>query len=213
MNSEMIKFFLSGGVPCGFADSEGEINANAKMIDFLGLNKDAPEMVTLLEKIRTEKSPFFVIINLLSDFKKSPTVWQFRFLPLFGHNKEYLGTFFHAHEFLFLSPLDYVDGMQPYAVTTEQPNDILSRREWQVLFFTMHRFSSKEIGRRLNIFPSTVESHLKAIYRKVDVHSACQLRAFCKSKGFERYIPLDFIEKSKCISTVYYSKVREVYGI
>ncbi len=39
MNSEMIKFFLSSAVPCGFSDSEGEIKANAKMIDFLGLNK------------------------------------------------------------------------------------------------------------------------------------------------------------------------------
>ncbi|HGJ5857333.1 hypothetical protein [Arsenophonus nasoniae] len=85
MNSEMIKFFLSSGVPCGFADSEGEIKANAKMVDFLGLNKDAPEMVTLLEKIRTEKSPFFVIINLVSDFNQSPKVWQFHFLPLFAH--------------------------------------------------------------------------------------------------------------------------------
>ncbi|HGJ5878770.1 MAG TPA: hypothetical protein ACHBZ9_06810, partial [Arsenophonus nasoniae] len=66
MNSEMIKFFLSSAVPSGFVDSEGEIKANAKMVDFLGLNKDAPEMVTLLEKIRTEKSPFFVIIKLVS---------------------------------------------------------------------------------------------------------------------------------------------------
>ncbi|HGJ5879263.1 MAG TPA: hypothetical protein ACHBZ9_09370 [Arsenophonus nasoniae] len=67
MNTEMIKFFLSGAVPCGFADSEGEIKANAKMVDFLGLNKDAPEMLTLLEKIRTEKSPFSLTCNLPSD--------------------------------------------------------------------------------------------------------------------------------------------------
>ncbi|HGJ5857400.1 MAG TPA: hypothetical protein ACHBZ1_16695, partial [Arsenophonus nasoniae] len=71
--------------------------------DFLGLNKDAPEMVTLLEKIRTEKSPFFVIINLVSDFNKAPKIWQFHFLPLFCSENSYLGTFFHAHEFLFLS--------------------------------------------------------------------------------------------------------------
>ncbi|WP_334472570.1 hypothetical protein [Arsenophonus sp. PmNCSU2021_1] len=69
MNSEMIKFFFSSAVPSGFVDSEGEIKANTKMVDFLGLNKNAPEMVTLLEKTRTEKSPFFVIIKLVSDFK------------------------------------------------------------------------------------------------------------------------------------------------
>ncbi|HGJ5879965.1 MAG TPA: hypothetical protein ACHBZ9_13155 [Arsenophonus nasoniae] len=129
MKLEMHEFCRHATVPCGFADSEGEINANAKMLDFLGLNKDAPEMVILLEKIRTEKSPFFVIINLVSDFNQSPKVWQFHFLPLFCSENGYLGTFFHAHEFLFLSPLEYVDGMQPYAVTTEKPNKLFMVRK------------------------------------------------------------------------------------
>ncbi|WGM13112.1 LuxR C-terminal-related transcriptional regulator (plasmid) [Arsenophonus nasoniae] len=189
----MIKFFLSGAVPCGFADSEGEIKANAKMVDFLGLNKDAPEMVTLLEKIRTEKSPFFVIINLVSDFNKAPKIWQFHFLPLFCSENSYLGTFFHAHEFLFLSPLEYVDGMQPYFVTTEKPNKLFTDKEWEVLFFTMHRLSSKEIARRLNIGTRTTNNHLNIIYEKAGVHSGCQLRAFGKSKGFDRYIPYNLI--------------------
>ncbi|WP_051297214.1 helix-turn-helix transcriptional regulator [Arsenophonus nasoniae] len=193
MNSEMIKFFLSGAVPCGFVDSEGEIKANAKMVDFLGLNKDAPEMVTLLEKIRTEKSPFFVIINLVSDFNKAPKIWQFHFLPLFCSENSYLGTFFHAHEFLFLSPLEYVDGMQPYFVTTEKPNKLFTDKEWEVLFFTMHRLSSKEIARRLNIGTRTTNNHLNIIYEKAGVHSGCQLRAFGKSKGFDRYIPYNLI--------------------
>ncbi|WGL93939.1 hypothetical protein [Arsenophonus nasoniae] len=128
MKLEIHEFCKHATVPCGFADSEGEIKANAKMVDFLGLNKDAPEMVTLLDKIRTEKSPFFVIINLVSDFKRSPTVWQFHFLPLFCSENSYLGTFFHAHEFLFLSPLEFVDGIEPYAVTTEKPNKLFMVR-------------------------------------------------------------------------------------
>ncbi|HGJ5854438.1 helix-turn-helix transcriptional regulator [Arsenophonus nasoniae] len=197
MKLEMHEFCRHATVPCGFADSEGEINANAKMLDFLGLNKDAPEMVILLEKIRTEKSPFFVIIKLVSDFKKSPKIWQFHFLPLFGHDNEYIGTFFHAHEFLFLSPMEYVEGRQPYSVTTEKPNERFTAKEWEVLFLALHRLSSKEIARRLNIGTITVGHHLNIIYEKADVHSACQLRAFCKSKGFERYIPSEFINKGR----------------
>ncbi|PAU99119.1 hypothetical protein CBG25_20545 [Arsenophonus sp. ENCA] len=189
MKSEMIKFFLSSAVPCGFADSDGKIQTNAIMTELLALNKDAPDMEDLLEKIRTEKSPFWVISNLAFDYKKPPKLWQFDFIPLLSQENGYLGTFFYAHEFLFLSPLEYVDNIQPYAVTTEKPSKLFTDKEWQVLFFTMHRFSSKEIARRLNIFPSTVESHLNTIYRKVDVHSACQLRAFCREKGINRYIP------------------------
>lgn len=202
MNSEMIKFFLSGGVPSGFVDSEGKIDTNVKMTDLLYLLIRLPEMGTLLEKIHTERSPFFVICHLPSDFKKSPTVWQFHFLPLFGHDKEYLGTFFHAHEFLFLSPLEYVDGMQPYAVTTEKPNKLFTAKEWEVLLLALHRLNSKEIARRLNIATRTAEKHINILYEKVNVHSACQLRAFGKSKGFNRYIPFELCN-SDAVSSNY----------
>ncbi|HGJ5857375.1 helix-turn-helix transcriptional regulator [Arsenophonus nasoniae] len=201
MNSEMIKFFLSSGVPSGFVDSEGKVNTNVKMTDLLYLLIHLPEMGTLIERIQSEKSPFSLTCNLPSDFNKSPTVWQFHFLPLFCSENSYLGTFFHAHEFLFLSPLEYVDGIQPYAGTTEKPNKLFTAKEWQVLFFTMYRLSSKQIARRLNIFPSTVDTHLKAIYGKVNVHSACQLRTFCKSKGFERYVPVNLLPRS-CVKAV-----------
>ncbi|QLK88758.1 hypothetical protein E3U36_12085 (plasmid) [Arsenophonus endosymbiont of Aphis craccivora] len=105
MKLEIHEFCKHATVPCGFADSEGEINAKAKMVDFLGLNKDAPEMVALLEKIGTEKSPFYVISNLAFDYKKPPKLWQIDFIPLFSQENGYLGTFFHAYEFLFLSTL------------------------------------------------------------------------------------------------------------
>lgn len=87
--------------------------------------------------------------------------------------------------------------MQPYSVTTEKPSKLFTAKEWEILFFTMHRFSSKEIARRLNISRITVGNKLQIIYQKVDVHSACQLRAFGKSKGFERYIPAEFIHKER----------------
>jgi DNA-binding CsgD family transcriptional regulator len=201
MKSEMIKFFLSSAVPSGFVDCEGKIDTNVKMTDLLYLLIHLPEMGTLLEKIHTEKSPFSLMCNLPANFKKSSTVWQFHFLPLFGHDKEYLGTFFHAHEFLFLSPLEYVDGILPYTVTTEKPNKLFTDREWDVLFFTMHRLSSKEIARRLDISSLTAEGHLQKIYEKENIHSACQLRAFGKSKGFDRYIPVNFLPRS-CVKAV-----------
>ncbi|HGJ5863952.1 helix-turn-helix transcriptional regulator [Arsenophonus nasoniae] len=87
--------------------------------------------------------------------------------------------------------------MQPYAVTTEKPSKLFTDKEWQVLFFTMQRLNSKEIGRQLDISSQTVDVHLQSIYRKTNVHFACQLREFAKSKGFERYIPSEFINKGR----------------
>ncbi|QBY45940.1 helix-turn-helix transcriptional regulator (plasmid) [Arsenophonus nasoniae] len=184
MKSEMIKFFLSSGVPCGFVDSEGEFQMNLTMSDLLHSMIFSAELKTLIEKVHAEKLPFSLMCNLPANFKKSPTVWHFHFLPLFCSENGYLGTFFHAHEFLFLSPMEYVDGMQPYAVTTEKPNKLFTDRERDVLFLAFQRLSLKEIARRLDIGTRTVGHHLNIIYEKADVHSACQLRAFCKSKGF-----------------------------
>ncbi|WP_063657513.1 hypothetical protein [Candidatus Arsenophonus triatominarum] len=84
MKSKMYEFCRRTTVPCGFADSEGEIKTNAEMADLLGLNIDTPEMVALLEKIHTEKLPFSLVCNLPFDYNKLSKVWQFHFLPLFG---------------------------------------------------------------------------------------------------------------------------------
>ncbi|HGJ5854328.1 helix-turn-helix transcriptional regulator, partial [Arsenophonus nasoniae] len=196
MKPEMIKLSLSANVPCGFSNSEGKIQTDAKMTDLLFKLIRTPEMKTLIEKVQIERSPFFVICHLPSDYNKAPKVWQFHFLPLFCSENGYLGTFFHAHEFLFLSPMEYVEGRQPYAVTTEKPNKLFTDKEWEVLFLAFQRLSLKEIARRLDIGTRTVGHHLNIIYEKADVHSACQLRAFCKSKGFERYIPVNLLPRS-----------------
>ncbi|WGL93948.1 helix-turn-helix transcriptional regulator [Arsenophonus nasoniae] len=74
---------------------------------------------------------------------------------------------------------------------------MFTAKEWQILFFTMQRLSSKEIARRLDISRLTVETHLKTIYGKTKLHSAFQLRVFSKSKGFDRYIPSEFINKGR----------------
>ncbi|HGJ5854335.1 helix-turn-helix transcriptional regulator, partial [Arsenophonus nasoniae] len=164
MKPEMIKLSLSANVPCGFSDSEGKIQTDAKMTDLLFKLIRTAEMNTLIEKVQTERSPFFVICHLPADFKKSLTVWQFHFLPFFCSENSYLGTFFHAYEFLFLSPMEYVEGKQPYSVTTEKPNERFTAKEWEVLFLALHRLSSKEIARRLNIGTRTASNHLNIIY-------------------------------------------------
>ncbi|HGJ5883686.1 LuxR C-terminal-related transcriptional regulator [Arsenophonus sp.] len=202
MKPEMIKLSLSANIPCGFSNSEGKIQTDAKMTDLLFKLIRTPEMKTLIEKVQTERSPFFVICHLPSDYNKAPKVWQFHFLPLFDKQNGYIGTFFHAHEFLFLSQLEYVDGISPYAVTTEKPNKLFTDREWDILFFTMHRLNSKEIARRLNIGTKTTDNHLNIIYEKAGVHSSGQLRAFCKSEGFESYIPPQLLFSDKRVIKV-----------
>ena len=53
----------------------------------------------------------------------------------------------------------------------------LTRREHEVLVLLRRRSTGREIAERLSISPNTVRCHAKAIYRKLGVHSAAELRA------------------------------------
>jgi DNA-binding NarL/FixJ family response regulator len=59
--------------------------------------------------------------------------------------------------------------------TTPQ-DDELSRRERQIALAYADGASHREIGARLFIAPSTVRTHLAAIYRKLGVSSKIELR-------------------------------------
>lgn len=52
----------------------------------------------------------------------------------------------------------------------------LSSREAEVLQLIARGFSDKEAANRLGIAPSTVDTHVRSIYRKFSVHSRAQLR-------------------------------------
>ncbi|MEN9315419.1 MAG: hypothetical protein RIS35_1812 [Pseudomonadota bacterium] len=52
----------------------------------------------------------------------------------------------------------------------------LSAREAEVLQLIARGFSDKEAASRLGIAPSTVDTHVRSIYRKFSVHSRAQLR-------------------------------------
>lgn len=53
-------------------------------------------------------------------------------------------------------------------------DSLLTRREREILALLMTRLSDKEIARRLDISPSTVNTHLKRIYRKLGVSTRRQ---------------------------------------
>lgn len=52
----------------------------------------------------------------------------------------------------------------------------LSQRETDVLKLVARGYADKEVAARLGISPSTVDTHVRAIFRKFSVHSRVQLR-------------------------------------
>lgn len=52
----------------------------------------------------------------------------------------------------------------------------LSQRETEVLKLVARGYADKEVAARLGISPSTVDTHVRSIFRKFSVHSRSQLR-------------------------------------
>lgn len=52
----------------------------------------------------------------------------------------------------------------------------LSQRETEVLKLVARGYADKEVAARLGISPSTVDTHVRAIFRKFSVHSRSELR-------------------------------------
>ncbi|XBS71596.1 LuxR C-terminal-related transcriptional regulator [Acerihabitans sp. KWT182] len=62
--------------------------------------------------------------------------------------------------------------------------------------------SSKNIARRLNRSHRTIENKLQQIYQKAGVHNLSQFQAYCKEKGFDRFIPQKFFRPGSRMITV-----------
>jgi LuxR family maltose regulon positive regulatory protein len=61
--------------------------------------------------------------------------------------------------------------------------EALSRRELEVLSLLGNRLRDKEIARELGIAPGTVKSHLKSLFRKLDVGDRLEAAARARALG------------------------------
>ena len=65
-------------------------------------------------------------------------------------------------------------------------SDGLTPREVEILVGVANGLSSRELAAKLFVSESTVKSHLRAIYRKINVHDRSQAVAYALRKGFVR---------------------------
>lgn len=61
---------------------------------------------------------------------------------------------------------------------------ILSKREQEILTFIGGGLSDGEIGRRLGLSETSIQSHRRNLFRKLDIHSTPELIRFANEAGF-----------------------------
>ncbi|RAW90753.1 helix-turn-helix transcriptional regulator [Photorhabdus laumondii] len=121
--------------------------------------------------------------------------------PFYNDDNECVGTMLHAWKAQDFSFTRLFYGKLPSSILFSPPTDVFTKREWDVIFLMLHKYTSKQIGRMLNISYRTVESHFSRIYKRIGVHSSRQLEDYCRMNDYDLYVPERFVKpKSRMFS-------------
>jgi DNA-binding CsgD family transcriptional regulator len=82
----------------------------------------------------------------------------------------------------------------------------LSPRQGECLFWLLKRKSSSEIGALLGLTKRTVESYIRIIKSKFQVHTLSELSDFTEEQGLQSYIPKHWIYSNKERERLYKKK-------
>lgn len=119
--------------------------------------------------------------------------------PLYNDENECIGVIFHGWEAQDFSLTRLFYGKLPASIMFQPPTHLFTQREWDVIFLSLHKYTSKQIGRILNISYRTVEHYTAQIYRKVGVRSAQQLEEYCRFNNYDLYVPEKFLHSGSSI--------------
>ncbi|MFJ5447316.1 helix-turn-helix transcriptional regulator [Pectobacterium carotovorum subsp. carotovorum] len=127
--------------------------------------------------------------------KKTLTPFVSEKIPIFDENKLCIGTMWNARPLDTRSPLIYIDQKKPTTLQTELTTSIFTQSELDIIFLILQRLSNKEIARKMNVSPKTIENRIYNMYQKAEAHSLPQFEEFCRHLGIDGYIPNSLIEK------------------
>ncbi|PQQ37225.1 hypothetical protein C6H68_14200 [Photorhabdus luminescens] len=100
---------------------------------------------------------------------------------------------FHCYKVEDFSFTRLFRGKLPSSILFQPPTDLFTKREWDVIFLILQKYTSKQVGRMLNISYRTVETHLSRIYKRIDIHSSNQLEEYCRTNDYALYVPERFV--------------------
>ncbi|MCW7763405.1 helix-turn-helix transcriptional regulator [Photorhabdus luminescens] len=119
--------------------------------------------------------------------------------PIYDENGDCLGIMYHLWKAQDYSLTRLYHGKLPASILFQPPTDLFTPREWDVIFLSLHKYTSKQIGQILNISYRTVENYTARIYRKVGVRSAQQLEEYCRFNDYDLYVPERFLHPESSI--------------
>ncbi|CNL64784.1 LuxR family transcription regulatory protein [Yersinia aldovae] len=168
---------LDGELPASTSDFQSEFQQHDRKVELL------QDRVTSVEIHAFEGNAYF-------------QPWFFDKYPLIDENGISIGTIFHGRAVNNMT-LTYLNRIKTStSLVFTPPSDLFSNREWEVLFYILHSFSSKDIAKKLGLSTRTACNITQAIYNKVGVSSKRQIIDYCYEQKINNYIPQSFFEST-----------------
>ncbi|MFZ1180570.1 MAG: PAS domain-containing protein [Herbaspirillum sp.] len=119
------------------------------------------------------------------------SAYFFEHSPLFNENDEVIGTIRHAYP---ASNLRFNrDKIDAGVFIFGAPDDTLSKKEWDFVYFVTHGYSTKEMARLSGVSPGTMISRQNSVFNKLGIDTLAQLKQMVMAKGWDNYIPTDLL--------------------
>ncbi|AHM76484.1 helix-turn-helix transcriptional regulator [Yersinia hibernica] len=211
----LIRFWEHSTEPWGVKDSNSRyVYANNRLHRLLALPSNYSmegrldgELPTPISEFQLEFQEHDRKVELLQDRITSVEIhaWDGRSYfqpyfvdkyPLIDENGISRGVICHGRpvEDIILTHLNKIK--VPKSLIFTPPSDLFSKREWEVLFYVIHSFSSVEIAEKLHLSSRTVCNIIQKIYNKTGVTSKRQVIEYCYENKINNYIPQSFFEYS-----------------
>ncbi|MCB5303747.1 helix-turn-helix transcriptional regulator [Yersinia bercovieri] len=116
--------------------------------------------------------------------------------PLIDKNGVSQGVIFHGKQVTDTMLTCLTKIKIPTSLVFTPPSDLFTKREWEVLFYILHAYTSPEIAKKLFLSPRTVCNITQSIYKKVGVTSKRQIIEYCYENKINNYVPQSFFESS-----------------
>uniref|UniRef100_UPI0036D87249 helix-turn-helix transcriptional regulator n=1 Tax=Photorhabdus sp. RM322S TaxID=3342825 RepID=UPI0036D87249 len=113
--------------------------------------------------------------------------------PLYNDEGECVGILLHCWKAQDFSLTRLYHGKLPASILFQPPTDLFTQREWDIIFLSLQKYTSKQMGKMLDISYRTVETHMARIYKKISVNSCYQLEEYCRLNDYDLYVPERFV--------------------
>ncbi|MCA6219620.1 helix-turn-helix transcriptional regulator [Photorhabdus antumapuensis] len=109
--------------------------------------------------------------------------------PLMDENDQCIGIICHIREINHFSVHHYIRNDTTMSVKLRPPNNILTEKEWIVIFLFCRGISNRGIANEMKISCRTLQGHFQSIYEKLSIGSIIELKLFCGKNNYDLYIP------------------------